>query len=99
MNDARVTLVASWTVKPAGSLLTSVGVKEAGSIRVGRRDAEVMICEWGSEATSGSPVEKTDLNQVWFDDLFDRIFLLMNGRGNRAQTNRTTTELLDDRQQ
>src|SRR5215813_10627392 len=58
-----------------------------------------MICQWRGQATSGSSIEKTDLNQVGLDDLFDRIFFFMNRRGNRAETNRTTVELLNDREQ
>src|SRR5215213_9005715 len=45
------------------------------------------------------PIQKSNLNQIRFDDLLDRVFLFVNGSGNRAQADWSTVELLDYRQQ
>src|SRR5687767_11183093 len=51
------------------------------------------------EASARRAIQKSDLDQIGFDNLFDRIFFFVNGSGDRAETDRSATEFFDDRQQ
>ena len=59
----------------------------------------MFVRERRRQAAARRAIQKSDLNQIRFDDLLDRIFLFVNRSGNRAQADRSTVELLDDRQQ
>src|ERR1041385_2381109 len=59
----------------------------------------MFVSERRRHAATRRPVQKTDLNQIRFNNLFYRIFLLGNRRGNGAQPHGPAVEFLDDRQQ
>ena len=50
---------------------SSVGIEQAGLVRVGGVDIEMPVSEPGSHAAAWRAVEKPNLNQVRFDNLFD----------------------------
>src|SRR2546429_218648 len=55
----------------------------------------MLISEWRGHAAPRRAIEKSDLNQVWFDNFFDRISLFLNRRRQSAQANRSAFKLLD----
>jgi hypothetical protein len=75
MNDVKMTGSASLT-SSRGYLAR---VEESGAREVWEINAEVMIRQVGCHAPAGSAIKETNLNQVRFDDFFDRVFFFMNG--------------------
>src|ERR1043166_9552684 len=59
----------------------------------------MLISKLGGHPPAGSTIQKSNLNQVWLDDLFNRIFLFMNGGRQSAYPNRAAFKLLDDCQE
>src|ERR1051326_8513853 len=74
-------------------------VKQGGATKSMCLDAKMFVSERRRETAARRPIEKSDLDQVRLDDLFDRILLLVNRSRDRAEPNRAAVELLDDRQQ
>ena len=50
---------------------SSLGIEQAGLVGGGGINAEVFKGASGSHAAAGSSIQKPDLNQIRFDDLFD----------------------------
>src|SRR5689334_8001515 len=74
------------------------GVEQAGYSRAGGLDTEMIVRQRRRQTPARRAIEKSDLNQIRFDDLLDRIFLLVNGSGNGSESHRAAAEFLDDRQ-
>ena len=60
---------------------------------------EVLISERGRNTSAWCAIEKSDLDQVRFDNLLDRVLFFVNRGRDRSETNWAATELFDDRQQ
>ena len=56
----------------------STRIEEAGYSRAGGLDTEMIVRERRRKTSARRAIEKSDLNQVGFDDLLDRIFLFVN---------------------
>jgi hypothetical protein len=49
---------------------------EQGTLLSGRRDSEMIVCQLRCDPASRRAVQKTNLDQEWLIDFFDRILLL-----------------------
>ncbi len=74
----------------------SVGESLPQAILCWSVQAEVLVGAGGGHAAARRPVEKADLNQEGFVDLFDRVFLFAHRGGERADADRAAAELVDD---
>jgi len=59
----------------------------------------MFVRERRSQTAARRAIQKSNLNQIRFDDLLDRVFLFVNGSRDRTQANGSTIELLNYRQQ
>ena len=58
--------------------------------------AEVFVGQAGSDATTGSAVQETDLNEERFVDLFEGVLLLCKGGGEGVEADGAAVILLND---
>jgi hypothetical protein len=54
------------------------GIKQCGARLSGRASAKMLIGELCRHPAAGRAIQEANLDQVWFDDFFNRIFLFMN---------------------
>src|SRR5688500_20272145 len=59
----------------------------------------MLISQRRREPSARRAIQKSDLDHIRYDALFDRVFLFVNGSGNRAEADGSTTKLLGNRQQ
>ena len=56
----------------------------------------MLISRLGGDTSLRGTVQESELEQVWLDDIHDRILLLADGGGNRVQADRSATIFFDD---
>src|SRR5712691_7652931 len=104
-NDERTSEIFSFELRPVeenpalDSTLANFSrrIEQTRLVRERRLDAEMLVSEARCHAPPGSAIEESNLNQVRFDDLFNRIFLFMDRSGDRSQADRTAVKLLNYR--
>src|SRR6478752_6167693 len=62
-----------------------------------RREAQMLVGTSRCNTAAGGALEKSELDQIGFVDIHDRIGFFTGGGGKRLNPNRTAIELVDDR--
>src|SRR5436190_1083826 len=66
-------------------------------LAVGHGESEILVRVASRDAAPRRPIQKTDLDQKRFVDVFDRVLLFADRGGDRVEADRTAPELVDDR--